>query len=636
MILRVIHSEGQYRLNAETLSAWLEHNLLAVQRPTRYSGGEWNSRQADWPAARIRVALAYPDLYDVGMANLGLQILYDRLNRLPGVLAERVYAPWPDMEAAMRRDGIPLYGLESRHPLGEFDLIGFSLPYELTYSNVLNMLDLAGLPLFAKEREAAHPLVIAGGSAAYHPEPLADFIDLFVLGEGEEVLEELVGLLIEARQAGATREQFLRRAAQLQGIYVPRFYEVTYHPDGTLAAVQPRGEDIPQCVSKRLIADLVDSPTVTRPVMAHMASVQDRAVVEIQRGCSRGCRFCQAGMIYRPVRERSPEEVRAAAAELLAHTGYGELALLSFSASDYRHIRQLLQDLADDYRELGLSLSLPSLRLDSFSVDLAEIIAERRRTGLTFAPEAGTQRLRDIINKGLTEEDFRRTLEAAFSRGWHRVKLYFMIGLPSETEADLQGIVDMVHEAQRIGREHAGRRVRIAVSISHLVPKPHTPFQWLGQADPQALEEKVRFLRQSLRSRFIEFSWHDIAASRLEAAFARGDRRLSGILLEAWRAGARFDAWHEHFEAELWWTAFRQAGLDPAFYAQRERSQSELLPWDHLSCGVANSFLWREYQRGLRGETTPDCRLGVCTGCGVQRIADCPTSPPSPAGAAGP
>lgn len=607
----------------EALSEGLERILPTVSRPARYTGGEWNARSANWEQARLRFALAYPDLYEIGMANLGLMILYDRLNRMPGVLAERVYMPWVDMEAAMRRRGLPLYGLESRHPLTDFDFLGFSLPYELTYTNVLAMLDLAGLPLLAEERGPEHPLVIAGGSGAYNPEPMAAFVDLFVIGEGEEAVDDLAALFLEVRASGGSREAFLRRAAGLPGIYVPRFYRVDYHPDGTISRISPESTDIPRRIHKRVLADLSASPPVTRPVVPYVDSVHDRAVVEIQRGCSRGCRFCQAGIVYRPVRERSPQEVRAAVRELLAQTGYEELSLLSFSTSDYSRLPELLEGLQEDHAAAGLTLSLPSLRLDAFSVELAERLSQRRHVGLTFAPEAGTQRLRDAINKGLTRENFASTLEAAFSRGWRRVKLYFMIGLPTEDDADLAGIVEMVQEALRIGRKHAGRRARLSISVAPFVPKPHTPFQWAGQDSPEVLEEKLRFLRRSLRDPAIELSWQDVSASRLEAALSRGDRRLSQVILFAWQDGARFDAWQEHFRAERWWEAFARAGLDPTFYAQRPRPRTEIFPWEHISCGVSRAFLWKEYRRAISGEATPDCRSGPCAGCGVQRLVPC-------------
>jgi radical SAM family uncharacterized protein len=615
--------------NPQAISDWLERALPSVRRPARYTGGEWNARRGDWDRSRLRVVLAYPDIYDIGTANLGLAILYDRLNQMPQVLAERVYAPWIDMRDRMRQDGVPLFSLESRRPLADFDMIGFTLPYELTYTNILMMLDLAGIPLWAADRGNGDPLVVAGGTGAYNPEPLADFFDLFVIGEGEEAMDDLAALWLQVESQGGGREGFFRRAARIPGVYVPQFYQVSYQQDGTVAAVTPTDEDLPACIGKRVLVDLSLSPPVTRPVIPYIASVHDRAVIEIQRGCTRGCRFCQAGMIYRPVRERSPAEVQGAVREILSNTGYEELSLLSFSSSDYSHIAELLALLSEEHKERGLSFALPSMRLDSFSVELAEMIAQRRRTGLTFAPEAGTQRLRDVINKGLDEDDFRDTMEAAFSRGWHRVKLYFMIGLPTETEEDLAGLVDMVQQALRIGRAHAGRRARISVSVNHLVPQPHTPFQWLGQESPDLLQDKVRYLRHELRNRAIEFSWSDIDTSRLEAALARGDRRLSKVIWHAWQAGACFDAWQEHFQANRWWTAFGEVGLDPAFYANRTRSYEEILPWDHISCGVGKPFHWKEYQRALQGQTTPDCRDGDCVGCGMRVLIDCPPLSPS-------
>ncbi|MCL5026541.1 MAG: TIGR03960 family B12-binding radical SAM protein [Chloroflexi bacterium] len=588
-----------------SLDAILPH----VARPARYTDHEWNRVRRgpdEWDGSGVRFLFAYPDAYEVGMSNLGLQILYDVLNREPGVLAERCYTPWTDMEAKMREAGLPLFSLESQRPAREFDILGFSLQFELNYTNVLNMLDVAGLPLHSEERDERWPLVIAGGTCALNAEPLTDFIDLFVLGEADESLLDLV----RAYRRGEPREAFLARAAQIDGVYVPRFYRVEHDADGRVAAVSPFRPDVPRRPRRRLIGQLGFPPV--RPVVPFVEAVHDRAMIDLMRGCTRGCRFCQAGVVYRPTRERPLDEVLQAADELLANTGYDELALVSLSSSDYSCIEPLVNELTARYPRLRVSL--PSLRIDSFSVELAEAVEKQRRSSLTFAPEAGSERLRRVINKNVTEDDLLRTAEAVFSHGWRAIKLYFMIGLPGERDEDVEAIVRLVREVQKVGRRY-GRR-EVSATISTFVPKAHTPFQWVGQeAD---VRSKQAYLRDNLRR--TRLGWGDPFASRLEAVLARGDRRLGAVIEGAWRRGARFDAWSEHLLPLAWEQAFAEAGLDMAFYANRTREPDEVLPWDHINTGITKRFLWKEYQRSLAAESTPDCRWGDCTACGMAAL----------------
>lgn len=578
----------------------LDRILSRVSKPARYAGGEWNSVTKDWRGVRARLALAFPDVYEIGMSNFGLSILYELVNARPDFLAERVFAPWTDMEAEMRREGVALYSLESRRPLADFDVVGFSLGYELTYTNVLNMLDLGRIPLRAAERGDDHPLVIAGGAGAYNPEPLADFVDLFVVGDGEEVLLELLDAFAEASSRppdGARsrfeRQAFLRRAATIPGIYVPGFYRPVYNADGTLASLAPIVAEAAPSICRRLVTPL--PPATVRPVVPNLNTVHDRGAIEIMRGCPGGCRFCQAGHNYRPVRLRSREEILQAADDLLANTGYEELALLSLSTGDYPHIDELVRALAE--RHPDVNISLPSLRIDSFSVALAESV-QRRKTSLTFAPEAGTQRLRDVIRKRVTEDDLLRAVEAAYGSGWSTVKLYFMIGLPTETETDVRGIGDLARKARAIGRRLAGHRAQLHVSVASFIPKPHTPFQWAAQTGGEELAEKQRVLRASV-GREAKLDWHDPETSFIEAALSRGDRRLGQVIERAWRLGCRFDAWDEHFRPDLWQQAAKEVGLDLAFYARRERSLDELLPWAHIQGGARPELLRREYAAAL-------------------------------------
>ena len=590
----------------------LDRVLPSVERPGRYVGGEWNAVVKDWDAVQVHLALAYPDVYEIGMSNLGLAILYDLVNRQPHALAERVYCPWPDMAAALRRVNLPLYTLETRHPIHAFDVVGFTLQYELNYTNVLEMLDLAGIPLHASQRDQRHPLIIAGGSSTYNPEPMAAFFDLFVIGEGEEVLLELLDLVRASRHE--PRTAFLRRAAAIPGVYVPSLYQVGYHADGTIAAITPAEPGTPATVTKRIVPCLPPPPT--RPVVPTVEVVHDRAAVEIQRGCSEGCRFCQAGMIYRPVRERPPAQVLAAVEELLRNTGYDEVGLVSLASSDYGEIEPLLQALVARFAKEHVSFSLPSLRVDAFSVRLAGLVQTTRKSGLTFAPEAGSARLRQVINKNVTEDDLLATAEAAFAAGWNRIKLYFMLGLPTETDDDVAEIARLSRRVLSVGQRHRGGRAQVHVSTSTFVPKPHTPFQWLPLTDLDVVDRRQRILREALRGRGLQFSWTAPTTTLLEAVLGRGDRRLSGIIERAWHAGAVFDAWAEHFRPSVWRDAFSTAGLDMRALAYRERAEDEVFPWEHIRVGVSRAFLAAERIRAEHGQPTPDCRDG-CQRCGI-------------------
>ncbi len=609
--------------------ATLDAILPNVTKPARYTGQEWNQVRKPWSLEKLTIALAYPDVYEVGMSNLGLAILHELLNQQEWIVAERVYTPWPDMEKAMREAGIPLFSLESRRPLNDFDIIGFSLQYELNYSNVLTMLDLAGIPLHASVRLAlpAAPLVIGGGTCTYNAEPVADFFDLFVIGEGEEVVLELAALYLEVKDTVAIddwKQHFLWRAAQMEGVYVPGLYSVGYAPDGTVSAVAPLKPGVPEVVRKRIVHDLPPPPV--RPVVPFVQVVHDRAMIEVMRGCKRGCRFCQAGMIYRPVRERPVDDLLTAAGELLSNTGHEEVALVSLSSTDYTYIERLVRELSQRYAEKKISVSLPSLRTDAFSIELARMIQRTRKTGLTFAPEAGSERLRCVINKGVTAEDLLQTAEAAYASGWQRIKLYFMLGLPTETMEDVLAIADLVMSVHSIGRRERGRRAQVNVSVNTFVPKPHTPFQWLPLESPETIGQRQKALRKALHIRAIKLGWSSAEETWLEAALSRGDRRLGQVILRAWQHGARFDAWNEWLQPEVWHTAFVESGLEPAFYTTRHREQNEVFPWDHIDTGVRKGFLWEEYQRALRAEASVNCAEG-CMGCGIQLafdLAECP------------
>ncbi|MGC9399962.1 MAG: TIGR03960 family B12-binding radical SAM protein [Anaerolineae bacterium] len=590
----------------------IEALLHRVRRPGRYVGGEVNAVHKPWEATDVHVCLAFPDIYDLGMSNFALAILYDVLNRRPDVLAERTYLPAPDMIAEMRAADLPLYTLESYRPVAAFDLLGISTAYEQLYTNALVLLDLAGLPIRAADRDARHPLVIGGGHGTFNPEPITDFFDAFVIGEGEEIIVEIVEVLRQIRDL--PREAQLRRLASLDGLYVPRFYQVRYASDGTLDQVTPTAPEASARVRKRITERL--PPTPVNQLVPNIDVVHDRGVVEIQRGCTRGCRFCQAGAVTRPVRERSAEEIVRDVERLVDVTGYEEIALLSLSSADHSEIQTLLPRLQKHFADRQLSFSLPSLRIDAFSVDLADGLTGSRKSGFTFAPEAGTERLRRRINKEITDEELLSVAEEVFERGWRTLKLYFMIGLPGETDEDITAIADLARQVRSIGRRVGGRKTEVHVSVSTFVPKPQTVFQWEPLADEATIRRRQALLRSSIRGRGFRLSWNDYAESQLEALLARGDRRLNAVVARAWELGARFDAWQEWRDFDAWQRAFEEHGVDPHFYLYRRRDPEEVLPWDHLHSGVEKRFFWRDYRRSLAGEFLSDCRER-CHGCGV-------------------
>ena len=599
----------------------LEQEMLqAVEKPARYTGGEWNAQPKDSAAVLCRIALAMADVYEVGMSNLGLKILYEILNRRDDIAAERVYAPWLDMEEEMRCRDIPLFSLETFREVSSFDILGFSLQYELLITNTLNMLDLAGLPLHAAERTDEQPFVIGGGPCVYNTEPIADFFDFFVLGDGEEIVVEVCDALIAWKKEGRPdgRRGFLRRAARIPGVYVPSFYAPEYDAQGMFTGLRILDEAASPQIYRRVVKDLDAAPFLEKPVVPYLGIVHDRLMLELFRGCTRGCRFCQAGMAYRPVRERRPETLESLARTLFDSTGYNEMSLTSLSSADYSCLSPLVDGLLAGTQGERVSFSLPSLRIDSFSVDIAERLQQVRKSGLTFAPEAGTQRLRDVINKNVTEDDLLHSVRTAFEQGWKAVKLYFMMGLPTETDEDIVGIAEIAQKVVDCYKEVKGKRgVKVTVSVSCFVPKAYTPFQWFAQVPQEEFERRQRLLKESIRDRAISFHYHDARASVLEGAPSRGDRRLSAVIETAWRNGAKFDGWTDQFKDEVWKDAFCRCGVAPEFYSRRTRDLEEVLPWAHTSPGVSEDFLRREWQRAQEAALTHDCRRETCTGCGV-------------------
>ncbi len=600
--------------------------LLSVQQPARYIGGEVNMVVKDLSHVDIRFAMCFPDVYEIGMSHIGLQILYDMFNRREDVYCERVFSPWTDLDRVMRQEKIPLFALESQDPVKNFDFLGITIQYEMCYTNILQILDLSGIPLHSADRADTDPIVIGGGPCAYNPEPLAEFFDLFYIGEGETQYDKLFDLYKEIRKTGGNRRDFLREAAKLPGMYVPAFYDVVYKEDGTIGSFLPNRDGIPERVSKELVMDLDDAPYIENPIVPFIKVTQDRVVLEIQRGCIRGCRFCQAGNIYRPLREHSLEYLKNYARKMLDSTGHEEISLSSLSSSDYSCLKELVMFLIEEYQGKGVNISLPSLRIDAFSLDVMSKVQDVKKSSLTFAPEAGTQRLRDVINKGLTEEAILKGAREAFHGGWNRVKLYFMLGLPTETKEDIEGIAllsEKVAEAyyDEIPKEERQGKVQVGASSSFFVPKPFTPFQWARMCTREEFLQRAYTVKDKFKEmknkKSLKYSYHDADVTILEGVLARGDRKVAAVIERAYEKGALYDSWSEYFKNEAWMEAFQECGVDPDFYTVRERGLEEVFPWDFIDTGVTKEFLKREWKNAIRGQVTPNCRQ-QCSGCGAR------------------
>ena len=600
--------------------------LLSIEKPARYIGNEVNavmkSRDVD-----IRFAMCFPDVYEIGMSHLGIQILYDMFNKREDTWCERVYSPWTDLDAVMRKEHIPLFALESQDPIKDFDFLGITIQYEMCYTNILQILDLSGIPMMAVDRTWDDPIVIGGGPCAYNPEPLADFFDIFYIGEGEVVYDELLELFKKAKKEGWSREEFLHHASHIAGIYVPSLYKVSYHEDGTIAAFEPVYDDVPKTVEKQIVMDVTNASYPKTPVVPFIKCTQDRVVLEIQRGCIRGCRFCQAGMIYRPTRERNVEDLKASAREMLQNTGHEEISLSSLSSSDYSELKELVNFLIEEFHGNAVNISLPSLRIDAFALDVMSKVQDVKKSSLTFAPEAGSQRLRNVINKGLTEEVILHGAGEAFKGGWNQVKLYFMLGLPTETEEDMKGIAHLAQKIaetyyEEVPKEQRKGKVQVNVSTSFFVPKPFTPFQWAGMYREEDFVEKAKVVKNEIRAqlnqRSIRYSWHEPDVTILEGFLARGDRCCSKVILRAYEKGAIYDAWSESFDYHIWKEAFAETNTDIDFYTLRERSTEEILPWDFIDAGVTKKFLIHEWEQAKKETVTPNCRQ-KCSGCGAMR-----------------
>ena len=598
--------------------------LLNIEKPARYIGGEVNSVMKDKDKVDIRFAMCFPDVYEIGMSHLGIQILYDMFNRREDTWCERVYSPWMDLDKILREKNIPLFALESQDPVRNFDFLGITIQFEMCYTNIPQILDLSQIPLHASDRTEEDPFVIGGGPCAYNPEPLAEFFDIFYIGEGETVYDELLDAYREWKKTGGSRKDFLRQAAQIEGLYVPQFYNVTYHEDGTIESFLPNDPSAPERIRKQVVMEVTDAPYPMKPVVPFIKATQDRVVLEIQRGCIRGCRFCQAGMIYRPTRERRVETLKEYARAMLKNTGHEEISLSSLSSSDYSSLYELVTFLIDEFKDKGINISLPSLRIDAFSLDVMSKVQDIRKSSLTFAPEAGSQRMRDVINKGLTEEEILTGAGEAFEGGWTKVKLYFMLGLPTETEEDMKEIARLSDRVARryyeIPKDQRHGKCQITASSSFFVPKPFTPFQWASMYTAEEYDRRAHIVneefREQLNRKSLKYNWHDAQVTVLEGVMARGDRRVGAVIEEAYRLGCLFDSWTESFRNDLWMEAFRNTDVDISFYNQRERGKDEIFPWDFIDIGVSRSFLYREWERALNETVTPNCRE-KCSGCGA-------------------